>query len=316
MESSPKYTLVGVVVVVLSIFFFSSIIWLGGGGSSKAASGYTVYFRKHSLSGLQIDSYVTMKGIVVGSVKDFVISPTDIERVKVSIEVNADIPVKTDTSAVITRNLLTGLAAVELKGGTGGSSFLKDIPLGESFPIVQEGETELDAIANSVPGLIDDFGQILQEAKGVISEENRKSLTGTLNNLEVFSASLASMDAETKKLVANLSEVSANMVEVTKAARKTFDSAGKNLPAMLEEMKIVLENVGSTSKTVDRESEKLAKSFRSAIDLLVVDVNNVSKDISRAAQSVTAAMEQFDDPSSLLTGPSEGALGPGERIKE
>ena len=106
------------------------------------------------------------------------------------------------------------------------------------------------------------------------------------------------------------------MVEVTKAARKTFDSAGKNLPAMLEEMKIVLENVGSTSKTVDRESEKLAKSFRSAIDLLVVDVNNVSKDISRAAQSVTAAMEQFDDPSSLLTGPSEGALGPGERIKE
>jgi len=316
MESSPKYTLVGVVVVVLSLFFFSSIIWLGGGGSSKATTGYTIYFKKHSLSGLQIDSYVTMKGIVVGSVKDFVISQANIERVKVSVEVNADIPVKTDTSAIITRNLLTGLAAVELKGGTGSSTFLNDVPLGESYPIIQEGETELDAIADSVPGLIDDFSGILREAKGILSEDNRKSLTNTLNNLEVFSGSLASVDSDTKKLVANLSKVSGNMVDVTTMAKKTFDTAGRDLPGMIQEMRAVIENVGSTSNTVDKESERLAKSLRSAIDLLMVDINNVSKDISRAAQSVTAAMEQFDDPSSLLSGPSKGALGPGERIKE
>lgn len=316
MESRANYTLVGLVVVLLSACFISMLLWLAGGTGKKEFKEYTVYFRKHSLSGLQVDSYVTMKGIVVGSVTDFKISSIDIERVKVDVKVDADTPIKSDTSAVISRNLVTGLASVELKGGTAKSAFLSEVAVGDGDLVIPEGETELGAIASSVPGLIEDFGEIVGKSKIYFSSDNAKNFSHILSNLERFSTTLASVDKQSVDLVENLSQASKSLAGLSGEAEQTFSILNKNIPKLLKDLESTLKNVEKVSSTLDTESSKLAKSLGSAVDVVVIDVNKVTKNISRAAQSVSTAMEKFDDPGAILSGPGQGALGPGEKKRK
>ena len=316
MESKANYTLVGAVVVLLSACFISMLLWLAGGTGKKVFEHYTIYFKNHSLSGLQVDSYVTMKGIVVGSVADFKISSTDIEKVKVNIKIDADTPVKADTSAVISRNLVTGLASVELKGGTAKSQVLSEVFNGEGDPVIPEGETELSAIASSVPGLIDDFSEIVTQSKVYLSSENAENVSQILTNLEKFSTTLASVDEQSVDLLENISRASKSLEGLSGEAEKTFSLMNTKLPKLLGDLESTLKNVEKVSSTLDTESSKLAKSLSSAVDVILIDVNKVTKNISRAAQSVSTAMEKFDDPGAILSGPGEGALGPGERKKK
>jgi len=165
MESKANYALVGAIVIALVACLLGAALWISQTTAGQSQSFYTIYFMEHSLSGLQVDSDVTMKGIRIGKVRSFKLSPIDIERVKVVVEVAEDSPIKHDTEAVISRNILTGLASIDLTGGTAGSSFRKGVPTGEKYPIIPEGRTELATIADSLPGLVEDLGKLATEAR-------------------------------------------------------------------------------------------------------------------------------------------------------
>src|SRR5262249_50930880 len=63
-----------------------------------------------SVTGLQVDGTVRYRGIAVGHVTDIRIDPENIEKIRVTIEVKADTPVRTDT-----------VASIEVQGITGGT---------------------------------------------------------------------------------------------------------------------------------------------------------------------------------------------------
>jgi len=313
-ESKANYALVGAAVILIIVGFISAILWLSGVAGKRDTTTYTIYFRQHSLSGLQADSGVTMKGIKVGSVKSFKLSPVDTERVKVVVEVGSETPVKEDTEAIITRNLLTGLASIDLTGGTAASQFRVNTPLGEDSPIIPEGRTELDTIADSIPGLVEDLGSFVSEARHVFSEENRESLRNTLANIDKFTSGLAASEEDFQALVKNLKEITDHLGKVSVSLEKTLKGSDRKLQVALDNMAEALAGFNQTAQTVNAESKKLSKTFTSGIDVVVVDINNVTKDISRAARSVSAAMEKLDDPKSIIVGPNEKSLGPGESL--
>ena len=314
MESKAHYALVGAAVILITAGLIAALLWISEVAGKREMTEYTIYFREHSLSGLQVDSTVTMKGIGVGAVKSYELSPVDIERVKVLVEVDSKTPIKENTEAIIKRNLLTGLASIDLTGGTAASAFRTKVALGEGSPIIPEGRTELDTIADSIPGLVEDLGAFISEARHVFSEENRENLSNTFANVDKFTAGLAASEEDYKALVKNLKEVTDHLSEVSVSLERTLKGSDKKLRVALDNMAEALEKTSQTAETVNQETQKLSKTFRSGIDVVVVDINNVTKDISRAARSVSSAMDKLDDPKSIIVGPNEKSLGPGERL--
>ncbi|MDD2943816.1 MAG: MlaD family protein [bacterium] len=315
MESQAKYALVGATVIIFSVFLIIAVLWLSNAGDEKDMRKFGIYFQNQSLSGLQIDSVVTVKGIKVGSVSSFEISEQNIEQVKVIIELQKEAPVREDTRAVIKRNLLTGLAWVELIGSTQASPELTQVHPGEDEPIIPEGETELEQLAQSVPHLLENFDMLVERMRTFFSEDNKTHLSQILANLSSFTTSLNDNSETLAKSLERFSVLADKLADFSEELEGITASLDKNLNDVSGELKVTVKEIGSAAKTVETETKELGKSVRSNIEVITLETSNISSSLADLTQSVSRTMESFENPGDLLSKPSPEALGPGEHLE-
>lgn len=281
MEPDARYTLVGSAILVLTAAVILAVVWLRGRGQQNLTRYYVIYFEKHSLSGLQVDSYVTMRGIRVGTVKNLHIQPDDIERVRVVVALAGGTPVKEDTRAVIQRNLLTGLASIDLVGGSQGAPPLETIEGREEHPVIPEGQPGLEELKQDLPELLRQTSAAIQDVRAFLSEENRENANRILANLEVATS---------------------NLTDTGRDMKKTMDA----LYTMANDVKAFVREVGPEVRGARSAFEQSARSLSAA----TVDM---SKDLGLAVQKLANAAERFEDPRAVLFGPEADVLGPGEK---
>ena len=154
MEPETRYTVIGAVVLALIGAAVAGYLWLSSSGRASDFRFYTVYFERQSLSGLQVGGNVNMRGITVGRVEAYSLSRDNINRVKVDVRVQRDTPVRENTKAAVSRNVLTGIAHINLDTPDGaGPGTDQNVPDGERFPVIAEGTSNLDQIADSLSQL-------------------------------------------------------------------------------------------------------------------------------------------------------------------
>lgn len=314
MDSQAKYGLVGAAVVLSTLMIIAFVLWLSEVGANNQVKYFNVYFKEHSLNGLQTDSDVTMKGIKIGSVVDYQISERDIEQVKVLLKLQESVPIKTDTRAVVKRNLLTGLATVELIGSSQGSIALESVLAGEDYPIIPEGRTDLDVLADSLPDLMSDVSSMVQEASLAFSEENRESLASILANLKKFSDVLATKDEAIGGMIEEVTKLVRELQCISKSLNGVAGNIDEQLNKIGDELNNALMQVSQTTETVGKKTEEVAKSVTNAVDVITLRTEVLSQDVSRAANRITAASEKFEDPRALIAKPGVDELGPGEEL--
>lgn len=313
MEAKAHYALVGIVIILLTVSLVSAVLWLGARGRGADISQYTIYFKDQTLDGLQVDSTVTMKGIKIGSVKSFEISPRNIEQVKVLLEVDESAPVKHDTKAVIRRNLLTGLAYVDLEGGSQGSQPLVEVLEGEEYPVIPEGRSEFTAIAQSVPNLMEKGGVLFDNVGAFFSEENYKLVNETLVNLSKVSNALGHNEKKIEAFLNNASDLVTDLRRVTDSLDKA--AAGGRFVRISEDLEATLSNTKRVSGALDSQVSQMVTTFKSSAEAIVKQTGTLAANLSRAAENFAAALERFEEPRSAILGPNQGALGPGEVVK-
>jgi phospholipid/cholesterol/gamma-HCH transport system substrate-binding protein len=280
MESHAKYTLVGAVVLTLLGLTIFAALWLSRAGDTREYTFYAVYFRHHSLAGLQEDSAVTMRGIKVGTVKSLEIATPDVEQVKVVLKIESETPVKTDTEAVVQRNLLTGLAYIDLVRTTANAPLLS-VKDGEELPVIPEGRSQLDAIASDLPRMIEHFNALVADARGFLTPENQKAAAAILTNLHEISNQFSSNGGDLSGFLSNLTKLSGDLDTLV--------------------------------KKIDLRTEELTRALKGTSSTISLETQNISRNLGRAAQGIAQTVERYQDPASLLGGPPPGALGPGER---
>ena len=288
METQAKYFFVGVSIIVFTICIVVAVMWLSNKTTGESKK-YAIYFRSQTLGGLQKDGDVTMKGIKVGTVATLQISQKNIEEVKVVVRLDSQAPVKKDTQAVIRRSLLTGIAQIDLVKGTQASDSLDEVILGEEYPIIPEGKTDLEEIAESLPELVNKTGEIVRSIRTVLSEENAEKIRTILTNTEKASADLSKSLQNINKLASDVSETSGSL-------RQTLDS------------------IKQTSTNLDSKFAETLKSVRVAADVITQQSVTIGQSVNEASQALARTLESFEEPQALLAGPKKGTLGPGERV--
>jgi len=317
MEAKAKYMLVGSTVSILSIMLVVAMIWLSEMGGHKDTQKYTIYFEKYSLAGLQKDSAVTMKGIGVGNVVKLKISPNNIEQVKVIIELNTGTPVKTDTEAVIDRNLLTGLAHIDLINSHQESALLDKIPPGEDFPVIPEGQAGLETmITATLPDLLANVDNMVRNANEMFSPENRQLLQEMLLDISAATKKLSASQAMLSNLLEQASELAGESRTVVHSLDQRAAAVEKSVTETIGIIQEKIKSVTPLIMQLQSTAGNLNEAVSDSAGTIALEVEYLTEELVKTAQQVSDTLDEYKNPREIILGPDPSSLGPGEGEKE
>jgi len=314
MEAEGRYTLVGTLVLAVIALMAMAIVWLAGAADHIAYQTYTLYFKQQSLDGLAVGSPVKMRGIKVGVVDSYRFAKGGDEAVSVIARIDEGVPVHQGAQAYVKRNLVTGIAAIEIDNGPGDSPLLDRAPPGERYPVIAEGRSDIDKVATAFSRLSVNGAQVLEKMNALLSDENQRAITQTLANLNALSAHLAankhSLDAAVQGIRDASDEFRFAGASINQAAVRAEDSivgVGRNADAMLKEATIALQ-------AFQRDASLISQQVQQFTETGTLELTNVSRDVRTSADTLTTAGQRLSQPRTILFGPGTQQLGPGETL--
>jgi phospholipid/cholesterol/gamma-HCH transport system substrate-binding protein len=279
MEPEARFTFIGAMLLALLVAAAAATLWLTRSGSRADLRYYTIYFERQSLQGLQVGGDVEMRGVQVGRVERFSISRDNINRVQVTIRIDGRTPVSTNTVAVVGRKILTGLARVDLvTPGTPGPE-LTAVHAGEKYPVIAEGQSDLEQIAGTVNGLAAKGASVLTAVDDLLNPENRAAITATLDSIRGMA------DA------------------ISKTAESADRVAGR------------VDKVAGDAGTTLRDLSRAAAALERTADVGVNELRATTQALRSSADIVARSAERLDNPRAIIFGPDASQLGPGEKLR-
>ncbi len=313
MEANARYTLVGTMVLAVAALLVLGMFWIAGKADDIAYRHYAIYFSNQSMDGLDVDSAVKMRGIKVGSVSkyEFVSRPT--EAVQVVIRIDENTPVRQGAQAYVKRNVVTGLATIEISNPQGEAALLEEPPKGERYPVIAEGSSDLDKVAVAVSQMAENGAQVLEKMNMLLSDENQERISSTLANLKELSDHLASNKQTLEQAVQGLKDASdefrfagASIAQAATRAESSIQGVGQNAQTALKEAAVAMESLRKETIAISGKLQALS-------DTGSLELTAMSRDVRTGADAITNAGQKLSNPKALLLGPGKQQLGPGEK---
>ncbi len=328
MRSKTSYTLVGLFVILLGGGLVTTVVWLIGSSTDKAYDTYVAYMRE-SVWGLSPNSTVSYRGVNVGRVIDISLDGDNPERVRLLMNIERGTPIREDTVAILSTQGLTGIAHVELTGGSRDSPPLGAEP-GQRYREIQTGPSLFVRVDTAVTILTDELSEsaarlseVARRLESTLDEDNRRALAATLANVETVTSVLVERRDEIGKSVASLSSTLRNtatasrdvpklvseartMVSTADRALGSFDAVAARADETLARLDEVATELNTLVKGTRTDMQLFTRNTPADVDGLITEL----RALSQALQRVTRELEQ--DPAMLVFGRSGARPGPGE----
>ena len=264
METKANHILIGLFTLGMVAALLLFVLWAAKYSSQKKFNEYDVVF-KEAVTGLSVGGLVQYNGITVGTVRDLDLAPNDPRQVIARIRVNVDAPVKVDTKAKLGSSLLSGVAFVQLSGGTPGSRLLVQ---GDSphVPVIIADESALQKLLNSTEDIATTITDVLYRINKLISDENTGRIGKSLANIQALTDSLAGERQDLASLIHNAKTASERLDRTMTNADKTFAAINSNLTAKLPGMVTKLDHTMTQLDSFTGSADAFMKENRSALN--------------------------------------------------
>jgi phospholipid/cholesterol/gamma-HCH transport system substrate-binding protein len=315
METKVNQTVVGLFVLGLGAAGIAAVLWLGSGRLSQKQYGtYLAYFTE-SVSGLNLHAPVKSRGVAVGSVREISLDPSNPERVRLVLEVEQGTPVKEDTVAILGVQGLTGLAYVELSGGTRDSPTLRPAP-GDAHPVIRTGPSLMRRLDTAGTTLLADLDESTRRINDVLDPSTRATLRAAIADLRQVTRAVARRSAELEAMMASAAVVARNGAEASAdlplLVRRVERSAAA-VERMADSMALAgtsarsaLDGVGRAASGTSAAVQRLEDETLPEVGRLVTELQALTASLGR----VSADLER--NPAILLQGRAPAPAGPGE----
>lgn len=320
MEPKVNYFLVGSFVVILGAATLVAMFWLGKTDYRGVYDRYEAFMRE-SVAGLSVDSTVKYRGVDVGRVKAIALNPDNPEEVRLTLDIARGTPIKTDTIAVLETQGLTGLATINLTGGSREAPPLQAAP-GQEYPVIKTGPSLFFRLDEAMSRLLSEKGltKLLADldvlAKGaseVVDEENRVRFKQTLKDLsEVAQTVAAHKDQLDRGLTGaersadNLARMTASLNEQVPLFLARINKSAVALQRLTDELAVTSKAVGALVNETKPEVEQFSRQTLPESGQLVSELRQLTGTLNRVVRDLER------EPNALVFGKPAQRRGPGE----
>jgi phospholipid/cholesterol/gamma-HCH transport system substrate-binding protein len=301
METKVNYALVGAFVLTLSVAIVAGVLWIASGRT--ASKDYDTYlaYSSESVSGLNRQAPVKYKGVVVGAVREIELDPENLQNVRLVLAIERGVPIKQDTVAVLSVQGLTGIAFLDLEGGSKDSPLLTPAEPG-GYPVIATRPSLFQRLDTQVTALVADLSKAAQSINQLLDADTRAALQRAAIDLDTTVHGIA---ARSKEIDAALAD-----------AARTMDNSAR-ASAKLGEL---TRQIGRSAETVDRAAEAVratandvAGGARQLDADTLPELRRLLADARAAAASVARTAQELErNPNALVVGREPAPPGPGE----
>lgn len=287
METRASYALVGGFVLVLLAALAGFALWLAKLDIDRSFAEYDVAFTG-SVNGLQEGSAVRYRGVPVGRVAAIRIDPENLAQILVRLELRPDTPVRDDTVATVEAQGITGIASIQLSGGTQGA-----LPLTSSDPDrpprLRAGTSALEQVFQSTPVVLGRIAAVLERMDNLLSDENLDNINGIIDDVEVLADRLAEATPQLAIFVTEATTASERM----RLAAEKVSGLTDELRATVAGMDSHIAGLGQRGATVLDEVSTTARSFRGLANRLDALVRQTQEPVADFSQSTLYEFRQL-----------------------
>jgi phospholipid/cholesterol/gamma-HCH transport system substrate-binding protein len=253
METRAHHVIIGAFAIGVFLLALGFVLWLSKSSIDREFEVFDIVFNE-AVTGLSKGGLVQYNGIKVGEVTQLSLATDDPRKVIARIRVDANTPVKEDTRAKLGLMGVTGVAFIQLSGGSPESPALR--PTRQNpVPIIQSEESALSKLLASGSDIVTSVNDILLRATDILSKENVERVSQTLAHLESVTGTV---DAQRDELGTALHQLADATGELKKTlttldtmATTTNDLMNNNAREVLEATNRALESVDKVANSTN-----------------------------------------------------------------
>ncbi|SHM16983.1 MlaD family protein [Roseibium suaedae] len=282
METRANYIIIGAFMLATLIGAFGFVYWLAATAESRENLFLKIVFPA-PVTGLPVGGQVLFNGIKIGDVRSLDFDPTNPKVVVATVRVKPSTPLRTDTTASLNFTGLTGVAYVDLNGGSQSAPLLLD-PEADTIPVIKADRSLYDDITGGVRDALKKADSTM-DTIDVFLKTNSPTVTRTLENVETFSNALASNSDGVKDFMGSIGKAS-----------DAFTSLAGRMETLVQEGERILAAVPSDKVSqIVGDMEKFSKSLGSAgdgIDQVVADAQSAAKEFEAFSKQLNSSVDQ------------------------
>ena len=257
-------------------------------GAEIFSNSYTYYAYYTQVGGIQPASHVMISGVKVGSVVDVKLNEDPSKGVELTLSIDKQYRIPTDSKAEIFSDGLMGGKAVKILYGS-SSEFTPNkgtIQSKESVDLMDMASTELTGLLEKVKGIMDNLTVTLNGINGLMAQ-NTETITHIMSNVDGLTGNVNSMLANEKQHLeqafASLSEFSKTLGDNASEVDAIIDNmsafSGKLAESnLVTEIEGVVNNLNDVLASVNDKNGSIGKMLSDAelYDNLTSASNNLS----------------------------------------
>lgn len=273
METRANHLLIGGFVLLFLFGIMGFALWLAKAQVDREVARYNIFFTG-SVAGLGVGGDVRFNGIKVGSVSQISINRDDTSKVRVTVDVSADTPIRKDSLASLELQGITGVSYVQISAGSSEVQFIKPVNSSDlsELPVIQSKTSAIAELFEAAPDL-------LSRAARVLSDQNIDNVAGVIGDIRQITQAVASRQETLLRAIDGFDRTSADIAIAARAAR---DLAQKADSLVLEAEKTLT----ATRGAVETANTMLAGDGTDALR----ETRNTMAEFGKTAQKLDAVL--------------------------
>ena len=303
-----NYPLVGAFVLLLGSLLIVGALWLASGGALQKKYDLYLAIENESVAGLNVNAPVKYNGVDVGKVRLIELDPANPERVTLLFAIERGTPIKEDTVAVLKTQGLTGIAYVELGGGT------RDAPPllardGSDYPVIRTKPSLSARLENVLTTVLTKLDSMSSNVNAILSDENRTAFAAAVADVALVAHTIAARRDALDSGLAHAARTFENTARASAQIGPVIDRVGRSADAVGTMGTEVARTTASAGRTVDAvgaDMQRFSAETLPEVERLLAELSVLSTSLRRLAEQAER------NPAGLLLGRRPVAEGPGE----
>lgn len=295
METRANHVWVGAITLVLLTLLAGFVMWIAR-LNQGAQNQYDIFF-KQSVAGLAKGSEVAYAGVPIGQISQIELWPQDPRFIRVRIRVDEKAPITVGTTATI-QGSFTGVSDIQLEGAQKGAPPIVE-PGPEGVPVIPTKRGGLGEILSNAPLLLERLATLTENLNLLLNEDNRKSLSGILENTNKMSRDISSATPEFRgamvELQKSLAQARLTLQSFQNVADKADDVLGNEGNSLAVQLRQTLGSAESAMNQLNKTLQTAQPAIRQVSTSTIPSAEAAIRDLRATTRALRRVTEKIDE---------------------